>query len=117
MSENVTKEFPQELQKFNWGAFFLTWIWGIGNKSYIALWALLSCIVSAIPLIGVLAIGFNIWLGIKGNEYAWQNKNWESVEQFNNVQKKWVIAGGIVWAFFFILGILAGIMAGAAGLH
>lgn len=21
-----------ELKRFNWGAFFLTWIWGIGNK-------------------------------------------------------------------------------------
>jgi hypothetical protein len=117
MAEQIKKEFPAELNKFNWGAFFLTWIWGIGNKSYIALWALLAGIVSAIPVIGIAAIGFNIWLGIKGNEYAWQNKEWESIEQFNETQKKWTIAGGIVWAVFFVLGLLAGMMAGAAGIH
>ena len=30
-------EFPQELKRFNWGAFFGTWIWGLVNKSYITL--------------------------------------------------------------------------------
>ncbi|MCR5261273.1 MAG: hypothetical protein K6C94_05490 [Candidatus Gastranaerophilales bacterium] len=115
MAENIQKVLPEELKKFNWGAFFLTWIWGLGNKSYIALWALLSGIVSAIPVIGFAAIGFNIWLGLKGNEYAWHNKDWESVEQFNETQKKWVIAGAIVWVVLFVLGMLAGMMAGVAG--
>ena len=27
---------PNEVKKWNWGDFWLTWIWGIGNKSYIS---------------------------------------------------------------------------------
>ncbi|MBI3231352.1 MAG: hypothetical protein HYZ45_14665, partial [Burkholderiales bacterium] len=30
-----------------------------------------------------------IYLGINGRELAWQNKRWESVEHFQQVQKKW----------------------------
>ena len=33
---------PPELTGWNWGAFFLTWIWGIGNSTFIALLAFFS---------------------------------------------------------------------------
>jgi hypothetical protein len=32
---------PAEIDRWNWGAFLLNWIWGIGNDTYIAL--LCSC--------------------------------------------------------------------------
>jgi hypothetical protein len=28
---------PPEIRRWNWGAFLLNWIWGIGNDTYIAL--------------------------------------------------------------------------------
>ena len=41
-------------------------------------------------------------LGAKGNEWAWQNKRWQSVEHFKKVQKLWAVWGFIL----FVLGIL-----------
>jgi Tfp pilus assembly major pilin PilA len=32
-------------------------------------------------------------LGVKGREWAWRNKRWESLEHFNRVQRKWSIWG------------------------
>ncbi len=96
---------PAEVSgKFNWGAFLLSWIWGLGNATYLTLIILLVCFI---PLIGGLgALGLAIWFGIKGNEWAWQNKRFESVEAFHAYQKKWVIAGIIVAC----LGILCSIL-------
>jgi hypothetical protein len=104
---------PEVSGKFNWGAFLLSWIWGLGNKTYIALIALA---LSFIPFIGGLAgFAFCIWLGIKGNELAWQNKQFPSVEAFHENQKKWAIAGIIVFAVLFLLGITFGFLLGFAG--
>lgn len=88
-------QVPDEIVgKFNWGAFLLTWIWGIGNRSWITL---ISLAVSFVPVIGGLAyIGLSIWFGYKGNEWAWQNKQWDSIEQFNKVQRTWAILGAIL---------------------
>lgn len=90
-------------KKFNWGAFFLSWIWGLGNRTYITLLMFVAGIVAAIPVIGTLIpIACSIWFGIKGNEWAWQNKEWESVERFHEIQKNWAIAG-VVLAFLGII--------------
>src|SRR6202040_3092399 len=35
------KVIPAEIKRWNWGAFLLNWIWGIGNQTYIALLALI----------------------------------------------------------------------------
>jgi hypothetical protein len=35
------KAIPAEIRLWNWGAFLLNWIWGIGNQTYIALLALI----------------------------------------------------------------------------
>ena len=85
---NTTKcisndETPQNIKQWNWGAFWLSWIWGIGNKSFNTFFAL-------IPYFGF------IWMfvcGAKGNEWAWENKKWASVENYNNTQRKWAIIG------------------------
>ena len=100
MEETQVAQLPVEtLKKFNWGAFLLNWIWGLGNKTYL-------------PLI-VLPIAF-IPFGSKGNEWAWQNKQWMSVEHFDDVQKKWALAAVIVLVASFVLGLLIGILGGVA---
>ena len=94
----LTGDAPPEIKEWNWGAFFLTWIWGIGNRVWLALIAL-----APVPLVG-LAMG--IVLGIKGNEWAWQCKKWDSVEQFHHRQRIWMYWGiaGFLAPFVFILG-------------
>jgi hypothetical protein len=86
---------PLEIQTWNWGAFFLNALWGLFNRTYIAM----LCII---PVINVLLA---FVLGFKGNEWAWQNKRWKSVEQFQRVQKIW----GIIGIVTFLVGALIGI--------
>jgi len=106
----VNGPMPAELNKFNWGAFLLSWIWGIGNKSYLTLLVFLLPLVAFIPVInmlgGLVALGLVIWFGIKGNEWAWHNRHFEGVEEFKKVQKAWTIAGIIVAVVGFILSIV-----------
>ena len=80
--------------KFNWGAFLLGWIWGIGNKTYITL---IYVVLWIIPLVN---LGVSIWFGIKGNEWAWRNKRFESISSFHAIQKNWVIGGIVFWIIF-----------------
>ncbi len=93
---------------FNWGAFLLTWIWGLGNKSYITLLALACWLLIFVPYIsmisGMIGLALAIWFGIKGNEWAWRNKKFDGVEEFHKFQKKWVVAGIIVQAISFTFG-------------
>jgi Cytochrome oxidase complex assembly protein 1 len=87
------KNIPAEIGRWNWGAFFLNWIWGIGNQTYIALLALIP------------GFGF-IWmlvLGAKGNAWAWRNGRWDSVEHFRRVQRRWAIWGVVVWVVLIAL--------------
>lgn len=91
------KNLPKEIRRFNWGAFLLNWIWGVMHKKYITLLILPA---SIIPFIGPLALA--IWFGFKGNEWAWESKEWENVEQFNEVQTNWVR----IWLILFILGLI-----------
>lgn len=83
---------PVEIKGWNWGAFFLPLIWGIGNKVWIGLLAI-------IPIFWPIMM---IVLGAKGNKWAWKNKKWESVEHFKKTQKIWAIVGLII----FIIPIL-----------
>jgi hypothetical protein len=89
---------PVELSGWNWGAFFLSWIWGIGNNTWIAF-------LTFIPIINLIMI---FVLGAKGNEWAWQNKRWNSFEHFKKVQKLWGIWGLILFliSFLFIFFII-----------
>jgi hypothetical protein len=92
-------EVPKEVKKWNWGAFWLTWIWGIFNGTYIALLALLPIANLVMPF----------YLGVKGNELAWRNSYWYSTERFHQSQRKWAIAGWII-GLIFILGTTASIV-------
>jgi hypothetical protein len=74
---------PAEIDCWNWGAFLMSWIWGIGNSTWIALLALVPCAGPIMPFV----------LGVKGSAWAWQNKRWESVEEFRRVQRIWAIVG------------------------
>ena len=87
---------PEEVKGWSWGAFLLTWIWAIGNSVWIGLLAL-------VPYVGFI---MSIVLGIKGREWAWQAKRWDSVKHFNKVQRNWAIAGLILLVVVIAITIL-----------
>jgi Cytochrome oxidase complex assembly protein 1 len=95
-------EVPAEIRHWNWGAFFLNWIWGIGNATPIALLAL-------IPGVGFVMM---FVLGAKGSEWAWRNRRWNSVEDFRAAQRIWAICGALVAALVVVMCIGFGLMIG-----
>lgn len=94
--QDVTDSVPTEIDQWNWGAFFLNGIWGLGNKTYIALLAF-------VPVVNVVMMFI---LGFKGNKMAWMNKEWESVEHFKRVQRYWNIAGMIAFGLYIVVFIM-----------
>ena len=93
-------------KRFNWGAFFLSFIWGIFNKTPITLIIFIFCIFPK-SISNILILICSIWFGIKGNTWAWQNKYWESVEHFHSIQKKWAMAGIILIVIMLLFAIIA----------
>ena len=101
---------PSEIKGWNWGAFWLGWIWGIRNRTWIAF-------LEFIPYFGI------VWafiLGAKGNKWAWQNQKWDSIEQFKKSQHRWakwgliiflivitpmIVAWALLWAILGSLGL------------
>lgn len=51
---------PPEIDRWNWGAFLLTWIWGVGNNTFIAL-------LMFVPFVNIV-----MWfvLGARGSAWA-----------------------------------------------
>ncbi len=95
---NKYKQVPDEIKGWSWGAFFLSWIWAIGNKTWIGF-------LVFVPFVGFI---FSFVLGAKGREWAWKNKDWESVEHFNKVQKSWDYWGCLIFfitLLIFIIGV------------
>lgn len=82
---------PPGVSGWSWGAFLLNWIWAVSNRTWIGL-------LCFIPYVGFV---MSIILGIKGREWAWRNKRWDSVEHFQRVQRKWSI-----WSLVIIVGVM-----------
>ncbi len=85
---------PEEVKGWSWAGFSLTWIWGVFNSVLISLLVLIP-----FPL---FTLAWAIVLGIKGNEWAWRNKKWDSVEHFKNAQRPWNIAGIVIFAISMV---------------
>jgi len=94
---------PPEIDRWNWGAFLLNWIWGIGNQTFIAL-------LVFIPFFGILIMPFV--LGAKGSKWAWRNGRWDSVAHFKRVQRLWAIWGVVIW--LAMIGLFGAIIGGTA---
>ena len=102
-------EVPTEIKKWNWGAFFFNWLWGVCNGVY---WPLVLIIVNFIPYIcGLISLGVCIALGINGSEWAWKGKRWNSLEHFKRVQHNWAMACLWVLGGSLLLGVIIGIAA------
>lgn len=90
---------------WNWGAFWFTWIWGLNHRAYVTLYALLLGVLGVLPGIGALfniaSLGFQIYCGVKGNSWAWQNRRFDSIAHFRTVQRIWAY-----WALGFFVAVL-----------
>lgn len=92
-------------RKFNWGAFLLTFIWALGHRAYLlAFLMFLANLIYFIPLFGgIICLGLCIFFGVKGNTWAWQNKQFQSVDYFHQHERKWAIAGVVVSILVFVV--------------
>jgi len=91
---------PAEIDRWNWGAFLLNWIWGVGNNTFIALLTLIPFVGLVMPFV----------LGAKGSRWAWRNGRWDSVAHFKRVQRSWAIWGVVIW--LGAIGLFGGIFGG-----
>jgi hypothetical protein len=89
MGAGVPEKLPKELDRWNWGAFGLTWIWGISNRTPAA-WFVF------VPLLGWFVMP--IVLGLKGSQWAWRNRQWADVAAFQRSQRSWARGAGLAWA-------------------
>jgi hypothetical protein len=97
-SNNTAKE---RLSGWNWGAFFLGWIWGLGHKIY---WPLAAILLAFIPTVGFyLCLGVSVYLGIYGTEKAWALSDLNR-DDFIERERKWAIAGFIAFILSVIFG-------------
>jgi len=91
---------PEEIKGWNWGAFLLAPLWPLTNRVWLGF-------LAWVPFVG---FWMAIALGVKGNEWAWKSRKWQSIEQFQAHQKRWAIAGIILGTsvnlVFWQLGIL-----------
>ncbi|EOL42691.1 hypothetical protein RV11_GL003015 [Enterococcus phoeniculicola] len=84
---NEMYELPQEVRKWNWGAFIFSVFWGIGNKTYL-------------PLLCLIPVFNIVWIfvcGAKGNEWAWKSGMFQDLETFKKAQATWNRAGLVVF--------------------
>ncbi len=98
-------QLPAQLKGLSFGAFALSFWWSIFNKSYIGLLCLVPYVGSVMPFV----------LLFKGNEWAWQNRRFDSIEHFQAVQKSWNTWGIVVFsisAVFFVIALIAGLLGG-----
>ncbi|MDR2486943.1 MAG: hypothetical protein LBD12_03180 [Clostridiales Family XIII bacterium] len=82
-NQQMYDEVPQEIRRWNWGAFMFNWVWGIGNHAYLAL----LCFVPLLNIVWVFVCG------AMGNQWAWRSGEFKDVETFLRVQRTWSRAG------------------------
>lgn len=92
---------PEEVRVgFNWGAFWLSWVWGLSNGVYVSL------------LVLILPIVWQVYLGVKGNELAWRHRRFTDVEHFYAVQRTWAKWGWVVAIITVVAGVVSAVLAG-----
>ena len=74
----------------NWGGFLIPFFWGIWHGAWI--WAIVALFFWPISSIVLL---------LKGNEIAFENREYNSVEEFRKGQKIWVICGLVINILFW----------------
>lgn len=88
-----------DLNKWNWGAFCLSGLWGFFNGCP---WMILINIffwwLGPIPM---------IFFGMYGTRWAWQNKSWTSVQDFEETQDNWATWSLIIFCVSIVLSAMS----------
>ncbi len=95
---------PHEVQRmgWSWGGFALTWVWGLGNRVWIALLAL-------IPIVNIAVA---IWLGVSGHAMAWRKRRFRSIAEFESTMRAWNNWGLGLLLASILLGLFGGVVGG-----
>lgn len=97
----ISSQKPKsEIVKFNWGACFGTWIWGLFNKTPVTLLMIPLCLTFG-------WLPFMIICGLKGNEWAYEHKKYDSVEKFHKSQFDQSVIFTVLTPILFIIGSLS----------
>lgn len=115
--------YTLDVYKWNWGAFFLTWIWGLGHKCY---WPLFIPGISVLSLMllmfypvltiiwsfvsPMICLVIAIYLGVNGGRIAWGNNCVCNVEEMNTKEYSWAVAGWIVFALCILSLVISLVM-------
>lgn len=111
MSQQAGSAEPLNLSKWSWGAFALSWIWGFFNgcwwmflvKAGIFLLNILFWWIPFVAIfISIIDLGVSVLFGVKGMEWAWNNRSWNSITNFKQTQDTWNKVGLAI----FLLGII-----------
>lgn len=87
-------EIDRTIEKWNWGAFFCTWLWGVFHKMY---WPLAIILIGAVPYVGqVCNLCLCVYMGLKGSRIAWNSGKYADFDAYKKAQRNWAI-GGLVW--------------------
>ena len=115
MSQQASSVEPLNLSKWSWGAFTLSWIWGFFNGCWWMFlvnlgFLLLIMFAWVVPLVGIFIsfanLGVSILFGMKGTEWAWNNRKWDSISVFNQTQDIWNKVGLALFVFSWIVILL-----------
>ncbi len=106
------KPWPRKLAeiRFNWGAYLLGPFWTLSHRLWFWGFVQLAILIVALfgdpeaglpvslPRLSLFMLGLpgwwiSLWLGFKGNRWAWAAREFKSLEQFQAVQRKWFVWG------------------------
>lgn len=114
---HVSSQLPNFLDSWNWGAFSLSWLWGIFHGIY---WPILVIACNFIPYVGpIIGLGVCVYLGMNGNKMAWDifvTKNKGDVFDFTQKQSKWNMAGIVVFVIVIICSLVGAYIYSKRGL-
>jgi len=123
MSQQASGAEPLNLSKWSWGAFVLSWIWGFFNGcwwmflikiSTFLLVMLLWWVPFAVIFISLLDFGISVLFGVKGTEWAWNNRSWSSISNFKQTQDIWNKVGLSLFIFGIVIMVIVIILSLAA---
>jgi hypothetical protein len=114
---------PSEIRRWNWGAFWFTWIWGLSQNMWegVLIWfipigfmTLAQALAETPEAKGLTAVSswlimicLTILFATKGSEWAWQHRRFDGgVTEFMEVQRIWARWGLILVGSTLGIGVL-----------
>jgi hypothetical protein len=100
------KNIPKELKAFNWGAFLLTFVWGIRFRAWITLLAIPLIFIQMPLMFNWILLGIlQLYCGVNGNMWAYQLEWWKKPADFRKTQFGWACIAIILYIAFPILAL------------